>query len=45
MKREYESPELYVEIFTISSSVCTANNGQYDESGAGWEEEEEEWWL
>ena len=34
MKKEYESPEMVIEYFTISSSVCN--------SGFGWEEEEEE---
>lgn len=34
MKKEYESPEMVIEYFTISSSVCS--------SGFGWEEEEEE---
>ena len=33
MKKEYESPEMVIEYFTISSSVCS--------SGFGWEEEEE----
>lgn len=35
MKKEYESPEISIEYFTISSTVCM------DVSGFGWEEEEE----
>lgn len=36
MKKEYESPEMVIEYFTISSSVCSTG------SGFGWEEEEGE---
>lgn len=48
MKKEYESPEIVIEHFNISSAVCGI------ESGLGWEEEElfdfgddngEETWL
>lgn len=35
MKKEYESPEIVIEHFNISSAVCGI------ESGLGWEEEEE----
>ena len=34
MKKEYESPEIVIEHFNISSAVCGI------ESGLGWEEEE-----
>ncbi|MGN0501510.1 MAG: hypothetical protein ACI4HN_01155 [Ruminococcus sp.] len=33
MKKEYESPEMDIEYFAISSSVCN--------SGFGWEEEDD----
>ena len=36
MKKEYESPEIHIEYFDISSTLCM------DESGFGWEEEEVE---
>ena len=36
MKKEYESPEIVIEHFNISSAVCGIG------SGLGWEEEEEE---
>lgn len=35
MKKEYESHEIHIEYFDISSTVCKAG------SGVGWEEEEE----
>ena len=35
MKKEYESPEMVIEYFNISSSVCAK------ESGLGWEEEDD----
>ena len=35
MKKEYESPEIVIEHFNISSAVCGIG------SGLGWEEEEE----
>lgn len=34
MKKEYESPEIVIEHFNISSAVCGIG------SGLGWEEEE-----
>ena len=37
MKKEYESPEIHIEYFAVSSTVCTEESG-----GFGWEEEEEE---
>lgn len=37
MKKEYESPELAIEYFVVSS-ICTG-------SGVGWEEEEEFDWI
>lgn len=51
MKKEWEKPELHVEYFTLSSPICTENDTQWmyygsreiNESGMGWEEEEEEW--
>lgn len=36
MKKEYESPEMVIEYFSISSAVCAI------ESGLGWEEDGEE---
>ena len=36
MKKEYESPEIAIEYFTISSSICSSDDV------FGWEEEEEE---
>ena len=42
-KKKYESPELDVEYFTVSPSICTSNESNTE--GGGWEEEEEEWWL
>lgn len=35
MKKEYESPEMVIDYFNISSSVCAK------ESGLGWEEEDD----
>ena len=35
MKKEYESPEIVIEHFNISSAVCGIG------SGLGWEEEDE----
>lgn len=40
MKKEYESPEIVIEHFNISSAVCEIGSGIG--SGLGWEEEEEE---
>lgn len=36
MKKEYKTPQIDIEIFTISSTV-------YTQSGLGWEEEEDEY--
>ena len=43
MKKKYESPELDIEYFTVSPSICTSNES--DVGGGFEEEEEEEWWL
>lgn len=43
LKKKYESPELDIEYFTVSHSICTSNESNTE--GGGWEEEEDEWWL
>ena len=45
MKKKYESPELDIEYFTVSPSICTSNESNTEGGGFGWEEEDDELWL
>ena len=45
MKKQYETPELNIEIFTIPDYLCVDIDGNSleDVTGAGWEEGDEGW--